>query len=87
MGAEQPPHMRVPQARHHSPQARAVAGVGAMGVALLVGERVVLAVVGHPVDHRPLQRHRAQHGERVAQRVVGLEGAVGEQAVEAHRDA
>jgi hypothetical protein len=58
-------------------------GVGAVRVALFVGERVVLAVVGNPVDHRSLQGHRAQHGERVAQPRPRLKGAVGEEAVEA----
>ena len=71
----------------HPPQARAVAGVGAVRVALFVGERVVLAVVGHPVDHRALQRHRPEDRQRVAQPRARLERAVGEQAVEAHRDA
>ncbi len=87
MGLEQPADVRVPQARDHPAQARAVAGVGAVRVALFVGERVVLAVVGDPVDHRALQRHRAEDRERVAQPRARLEGAMGQQAVKADRDA
>ena len=68
-------------------QARAVAGVGAVRVALFVGERVVLAVVGDPVDHAALQRHRAEDRQRVAQPRARLEGAMGQQPVEADGDA
>ncbi len=64
-----------------------MAGVGTVRVALFVGEGVVLAVVGDPVDHRSLKRQRAEHRERVAEPAPGLEGAVGEQAVEADGDA
>jgi hypothetical protein len=42
--------MRVQEAA----QTRAVADVRRMGVALLVGVGVVLAVVGHPVEHGAL---------------------------------
>ena len=38
-------------------------------IALLVGVRVVLAVVGDPVEHRALHRHRAEHGEGVLEPV------------------
>ena len=65
----------------------AVADVRAVRVALHVGVGVVLAVVGHPGDHRALHGHRAEHGEEVLGRLVGAEGAVGEHAVEADRDA
>ena len=86
-GREQPAHVGVPQAGQRPAQAPAGAHVRAVRVALLVGERVVLAVVGDPVDHRPLHRHRAQHGEHGPDPADGLERAVGEQAVEAHRHA
>jgi len=36
----------------------------AVRVALLVGEGVVLAVIGHPVDNRTLQRHRTEDREQ-----------------------
>jgi hypothetical protein len=55
MGLEQPADVRVPQAAHHPAQSRAAAGVRAVGVAHFVGEGVVLAVVGHPVDHAALE--------------------------------
>ncbi len=87
MGLEQPADVCVPQARDHPAQAGAMPGVRAVRVALFVGERVVLAVVGHPVDHRTLQRHRPEDRERVAQPRVRLERPVGQQAVEADRDA
>ena len=45
-------------------QAPVAARVRRVGVALAVGQRVVLAVVGHPLRHRALQRHRAQDRER-----------------------
>ena len=47
---------------------------------------VVLAVVGHPVDHRSLHGHRAEHGEPVLHGLRDLERAVSEQAVKADRD-
>jgi hypothetical protein len=87
VGLEQPAHVRVPQAGDHAAQAGAVSRVGAVRVALFVGERVVLAVVRHPVDHAALQRHRAEDRQRVAQPWARLEGAVREQAVEADGDA
>ena len=80
---EQPADVRVKEA----PEAVAVADVRGVRVALLVGVRVVLAVVGDPVEHRALQAHRAEHGEGVLDRLVGLEGAMGEHPVEADRDA
>ena len=44
-----------PRSPGHARQMRAVR------VALLVGEGVVLAVVGHPADDRTLNGHRAEH--------------------------
>ena len=75
------------QTRDLPAHARAEAGVRRVRVALPIGEVVVLAVVRDPPDHRPLDRHRAEHGEAVADRPVGLVGAVGEETVEADRDA
>ena len=66
----------------------AVADVRGVRVALLVGVRVVLAVVGDPVEHRALQRDRAGDRERVLR--AGLEvwnAAVGQQPVVADGDA
>ena len=48
---------------------------------------MVLAVGGDPLDHRPLDRHRAEHGQQRPHRARGLEAAVGEQPVEADGDA
>ena len=48
---------------------------------------MVLAVGGDPFDHRPLDRHRAEHGEQRPHRARGLEAAVGEQPVVADGDA
>jgi hypothetical protein len=61
--------------------------VRGVGIAVVVRERVVLAVIGHPVEHGTLHRHRAEHGERVAHRRDRVEGAMGEEAVVADRDA
>ena len=72
---------------HRPLQAGAVADVRAVRVALLVGVGVVLAVVGDPVDDAALDGHRAEDGERVLDRLGGLERAVGEHPVEADRDA
>jgi hypothetical protein len=47
-------------------------------ITVFVGEGVVLAVVGDPIDHRSLHRHRAQHREHVAQPGVGFKRAVRE---------
>ena len=72
---------------HGARQAAAVAHVRAVGVALLVRERVVLAVVGDPLDHRALDGRRAEDGPHRAQRPAGLEAPVGEEAVVADRHA
>jgi len=60
----------------------AVIDVGAVGVALLVGKGVVLAMVGDPGDDRALDRRRAEDREQAVQPPGGFEGAVGEVAVE-----
>ena len=46
----------------------------------------VLAVVRGPADHGSLHRHRAEHGEPVADAPERLVGAMGEEPVEADRD-
>ena len=56
-----------------------------MRVALLIRERVVLAVVGHPLGQRALHRHAAEDGEDGLQPGPGLEALVREVAVEADR--
>jgi hypothetical protein len=56
-------------------------------VAVIVGEGVVLSVVGDPVDHRALHRHRAERRQRVLDRPRRVEGAMGEHPVVADRDA
>ena len=60
---------------------------GRVRVALAVGERVVLAVIGDPADDRALDGQRAGDRERDPQRPVRLERAVREVAVEADGDA
>ncbi len=74
--------MRVPEAS----QPAAVPDVGAVRVALLVGVSVVLAMVGDPVEHRPLDRQRAEHGEHALEPRISLKRAVRQQTVEADRD-
>ena len=83
---EQPAHVRVPEPGDRPLYAAAVA-VRRVWVALLVGVRVVLAVVGDPRHHRSLDRDGAEDRQRVLDRLVRLERAVGEQAVEAERHA
>jgi hypothetical protein len=84
---EEPADVRVEQAAQRAAQPAGVAHVGAVRIALLVGERMVLAMVGHPGDHRPLDGRRAEDGERDANRPARGERAVGQVAVEADRDA
>ena len=79
--------MRVGQAAQRPAPADPVIDMGAVRVALAIGEGVVLAVVRDPRDHRPLDRGGAERREHEAQRARGLEGAVCEEAVEADRDA
>src|SRR5215213_8921979 len=87
LAVEQPAHVRVPQAAQHAAPAGRAMRVRAVRIALLVGECVVLAVIGHPVDDRALDRHRAEDPERRPQPRLGLERTVREQAVEPDRDA
>ena len=88
LGGHQPTGVRVPEAGEHVAHATAVGSdMGTVGVTLFVGVGVVLAVVGDPGDGGSLHRHRAQHGEGVFGRLRGLEGTVGEKAVEADGDA
>ena len=64
-----------------------VADVRAVRVALLVGEGVVLAVVGDPRDHGTLDRRRAEHRQDRSHRPARLEAAVSQVAMEADGDA
>jgi hypothetical protein len=57
-----------------------------VGIALFVGERVMLSMVCDPRDHGALDRRRSDPRENPAQCGTGLEGAVGEQSVEPDRD-
>ena len=75
----------MPEAGDDAPHAAVVADMRAVGVSLLVGVRMVLAMVGNPGDHGSLHGHRAEHGEGIFQRLEGLKGAVREQAVKANR--
>jgi hypothetical protein len=80
---EQPADVRVEEAPQRTAPADAVVDVRAVRVALLVGERMVLTVVGDPGDDRALDRGRAEDGQRGLHGRLGLEAAVGEEAVEA----
>ena len=83
LGLRQPADVREPQAL----EARALADVRAVRIALLVGVGVVLAVVGDPGDRGPLDGHRAEDRPRVLHGLARLEGLVGQHAVVADRDA
>src|SRR5437588_10970801 len=72
--------MSVPEPFDTAPETRA-GQVGGMGVALLIGEGVVLAVIGYPCDHRPFDGHRTDYGDEGPKRARGLKRAVGEHAV------
>jgi hypothetical protein len=82
---EQPPDVRVQQPAQRTAPAMAVVDVRTVRVALPIGERMMLAMVGHPRDDRALDRRRAKDREHSADRARGLERAVSEQAVKAHR--
>ena len=62
--AEHPPEMGVDEARERAAPARAVPDVRAVRVAVDVGELVVLAMRGHPVDHRSLGGGGSERRER-----------------------
>src|SRR5206468_7917680 len=49
--------------------------------------RMMLAVLGHPADHRPLEREAAENGPEDAERPRGLEAAMREEPVEPDGDA
>ena len=82
---EQPPHVGMPQPPSRA-QRSGSSVVRAVRVAVLVGEVVVLAMVGDPLDDRSLDRQGAEHRQRVADGGVGLKGAVRQEPVEPHRD-
>ena len=60
---EHPADVGVHEAAQRAPEPVSVA-VRRVRVARLVRERVVLAVVGHPLRHRPLHRHAAEDREQ-----------------------
>ena len=61
--AEHPADVRVAQAAQRPTPAGGMVDVGAVRVAGMVGEAVVLAVGGDPFDHGPFDRRRAEHGQ------------------------
>jgi len=67
------------------PATMAVIDVRTMRVADLVGERVMLAMVGHPRDDRPFDRSRAKDRKHRPHRRPRLERPVAEQAMEPNR--
>src|SRR5215217_242277 len=79
---EEPADMCLREALQRAAEAAVVPYVRAVGIALLVGVAVVLAMVGYPREYRPLDRDRAEDGEQAVQPAVGLEAAVGEVAME-----
>src|SRR5262245_22015421 len=83
---EEPAEVSVEEALELRPDALTVAHVRAVGVPLLVGEGMVLSVIGDPGDHRPLDRGRAERSDHAADHRTGLEAAVGEESVETDRD-
>jgi hypothetical protein len=84
---EQPADVRVGEAAQRAAQAVAVVDVRAVRIALEVGERMVLAVVGDPRGDRALDRHRPHDRERRAQRPARRERAVREVTMKADGDA
>jgi hypothetical protein len=84
---EQPAEMGMREAGERALEAAAVPDVGAVRIAILVGEGVMLAVVGDPGDDRALDRGRAEHGQDRPDRAGRLEAAVREMPVEADRHA
>ena len=65
----QPARVCVPEAR----KAAAVPDVRRVGISLLVGVGMVFAVVGNPVQHRALDRQRAEDRERTLDPRIRLE--------------
>src|SRR3712207_8055457 len=57
---EQPPHVGVQQAAQRAAQAAPVIDVRAVGIAVDVGERVMLAVIGHPGDDGRSEEHTSE---------------------------
>ena len=87
LAAEHPADVRVAKATEGAPPSGRVVEVGAVRVALMVREAMVLAVGGDPLDHWPFDGHRAEHGQHRSHRARRLEAAVREQPVIADGDA
>ena len=85
--APEPGGVRVPEALQRAHGAAVLADVRGVRVALLVGVRVVLAVIRDPVDDRALHGEHPEIREDVLGRLVRLEGTMGQHPVEADRDA
>ena len=83
---EHPADMRVDESLERLAHPVTVPRVRRVRVALLVGERVVLPVIGDPLGQRPLHGHAAEDREGRLDGSARLEGAVGEVAVEPDRD-
>ena len=63
---------------HVSPEASVLRR---MRVAILIAERMMFAVIGHPVDRRSLSRNSTEKGEQEPHHTRCLETAVGKQSV------
>jgi hypothetical protein len=73
----------MPEAAEDAARAVPVPDVGTVRIALLIGVRVVLAVVCHPAHDRSLHGHRAEDREGVLEWLRRLKGSMGKQPVEA----
>jgi hypothetical protein len=72
--------MGVPEAPERAEHPRS--GVVRAGwVTVLVGEGVMLAVIGHPLDHGAFHDQRSERRQGIANGGIGLERTVGQQTV------
>ena len=66
LATQHPADMRMPESAQRTSPPRRMIDMRTVRVTGVVGEAVVLAMGGDPLEHRPLDRHRPEHRQQGA---------------------